>query len=254
MLECQIGLAKPGDRVGSLGGGGSCLRMMWAPSELSDEELGAGPTLLSETFTKESGCRILLLPACLMEPCLLSLSAPLPSNLLQPLRTQGAQRTGAGALSSWRSKQVRENTLGQKDRETVAQRLESQALRTCCFQDLQRRRGAASSLEGWRPREGPIFLFFPLQREEALGVWRVSPLELLSCSLPWPLALQLRPSHGSESPRGFSGLKGWALFSDPGAPEPAPYRCSGWQTAAAVASWSLSSLPSRTPTPALLQG
>lgn len=78
--------------------GGSCLRVMWAPSELSDEELGAGPTLLSETFTTESGCRVLLLPACLMEPCLLSLSLPLPSNLLQPLRTQGAQRTGGGCL------------------------------------------------------------------------------------------------------------------------------------------------------------
>lgn len=77
---------------------GSCLRVMWAPSELSDEELGAGPTLLSETFTTESGCRVLLLPACLMEPCLLSLSLPLPSNLLQPLRTQGAQRTGGGCL------------------------------------------------------------------------------------------------------------------------------------------------------------
>ena len=239
--------------------------MIWAPSELSDEELGASPALLSEAFTRESGCRVLL-PACLMEPCLLSLSLTLPSNLLQPLRTQGAQGTGGRCLEQVEkqtSERERLEAEGQGDNRTETGEpsiknllLPRLSKKERCSQ--QPRRPAPqgrsnifvlSSAKGRSPCKGASCFSSPY-----LGVWRVSPLELLSCTLPWPLALQLRPSHGSEGPRGFSELKGWVLFSDPGGPEPAPHRCSGWQTAAAVASWSLSSLPSWTPTPTLLQG
>lgn len=144
---------------------------------------------------------------------------------------------------------MRENTLGQKDRETVAQQTESQALRTCCFQDLQRRRGSQQPRR-LAPREGPIFLFFPLQREEALwGLAGLSALELLSCSLPWPLALQLRPSYGSESPRGFSGLEGLWHCSQTLGPQSQFLQVPRLATAAAVASCPCHP-PSRTPTPA----
>lgn len=116
--------------MGSLGGVGVLPEGDLGPSELSDEELGAGPTL------RWLGPAA----ACLPDGALLAVSKP--HFALQPPPTSqdsGDTEQEAGALSRWRSKQVRENVLGQKDKETVSERLESQALRTCCFQDLQRK-------------------------------------------------------------------------------------------------------------------
>lgn len=72
---------------------------------------------------------------------------------------------------------------------------------------LKRKRSTASSFKGWRPEEGLIFLFFPLQRKEALakelGVSPRSVLGSVRPPLPEPPSYKL-PLASRSAAQGFT--------------------------------------------------